>query len=1432
MCKKLLICFWAVVLMGAVAFESTAQTIGAPVVTTTAGSTSATGYCAAGQIRVTFTAAMFAAGTNFNVLLTGPMGGAATTIIGSGTASPITATLPAASTDGTGYQVRVVSVTMPAVTSAASSVFQVTNTLAPTVASATQSYCQNAMAAPFTASGSGIRWYNAATGGSFLGGPIYAPNTTAIGTTTVYASQTVSGCESQARTSVAITVNLGPTVNAVANAAYCRNAAGAAINFSSATAGTNYNWTSSANVGFGTMGAGNIAAFTATNAGNTPITANVSVTPTAGGCVGSPTNFTVTVNPTPTVNAVPNATFCGNVSGAAINFSGAVGGTSYNWTSSANAGFGTMGAGNIGAYTTANNPAAAIVANVSVTPTANGCVGTAQGFSVTVNPSPVINPVGSVAVCNSAMASAINFSSATPGTNYNWTSSANAGFGTSGIGNIAAFTAANATANPTVASVNVTPSTATCTGAAVGFTVTVNPTPAVTALSNLTYCGNTAVAAINFSSTTPNTTFGWTSTANAGFGTTGSGNIGGYTTINTPTAQTVATVSVNPTANTCVGAPRSFTITINPTPTVNGIGNATFCHTAAGGAIAFGSATPATTFAWTSSANVGFGTNGTGNIAAYTASNAGATAVTSNVSVTPTAGTCVGPAQNFVVTVSPTPRVNALGNLTYCGSAAAPAINFGSTTPSTSFGWTSSADVGFGATGNGNINAFTTANPVTTTASSTITVTPTANTCPGPAQTFTITINPTPTVNTIENATFCGNTGGGAISFSSNTPNSTFAWSTPSNAGFGTSGSGNIGAYTTVNPNDVLNANVSVAASTSSCPGPSRTFTIRINPTPGAPGVRSPDVYCQFVPSSPLSATPNGSNGLNWFDTNSSGVNGAPTPGTGTPGDFTYSVSQTSQFNCVSPRSNIIVTIKPQPAVPGIPRNNFTLCQFDPAVQLTANGSELRWYQPNNTVVNTVPTITTQQGFMGSYGVTQTVNGCESQRGTITVEIRTTPLPGVPANAVVYCQNATPRPLETEATGMNLKFYRNETGGEGAPSIGIFTQTPGTYNFYVTQTGSNSCESPRAKIVVAIQPLPTATISGDASITQGQSANLKLEFSGQGPWNYVLSNGFMGTAAANQNPATIVVSPLETTVYTLNKISNNCGEGTPAGTATINVRTATINTGNPSVTTLCASTTFDIPYFSSDFVPSNAQYRVQISKNMDDDASFQTIPTEGTGSPLKATVPAATPGGEYFVRVIAVTNFTVKGKLSPVKITVRELPTAAISGPASIFENESAKLSIALTGESPWKIVYKDSLAQMNTSLDLASSPYEFTVMPGKTNVYNVVSITNVCGAGPATSRFVLRANPVLSVAPAATGGEWLKVYPMPVQATCIIEIEGAPNKPVSVVVMDINGRVVNKKSYSAKENEMDMSNLAPGVYFLNAEQNGRIARRKILKIQ
>jgi gliding motility-associated-like protein len=394
------------------------------------------------------------------------------------------------------------------------------------------------------------------------------------------------GCRDTSR-AVTITVNPNPTVNAVNNAAVCNGANFAGINFSGSVVGTVYNWTNSnPAIGLAASGTGNLPSFPAVNTGTSPVTATITVTPsyTSGGltCTGTPITFTITVNPTPTANAVNNQTLCNGVSTTAISFSGAVTGTVYSWTNNTpSIGLAVSGTGNIASFTALNSTAAPITATITVTPSyANGgvtCTGTAQTFTITVNPTPTVTLPSDQTLCNGANTTAVSFTGAVAGTNYSWTNNTTSiGLAASGTGNIASFAAVNTGTTPVTATITVTPSFTnsgvTCTGTPRSFTITVNPTPTVNAVSNQSVCNGAATTAISFSGAVTGTVYGWTNTTTSiGLAASGTGNIASFTALNSTAAPITATITVTPNYTngsvTCTGTPRTFTITVNPTPT-------------------------------------------------------------------------------------------------------------------------------------------------------------------------------------------------------------------------------------------------------------------------------------------------------------------------------------------------------------------------------------------------------------------------------------------------------------------------------------------------------------------------------------------------------------------------------------------------------------------------------------------------------------------------------------------------------------------------------------------------------------------------------------------------------------------------------------------------------------------------------------------------
>ncbi|HLO55670.1 MAG TPA: PKD-like domain-containing protein, partial [Saprospiraceae bacterium] len=301
-----------------------------------------------------------------------------------------------------------------------------------------------------------------------------------------------------------VVVNPTATVDQVANQTLCNGATSQAVTFTSSSTNGDiiYNWTNNApSIGLAASGSGNISSFTTINTGNQPVVATITVIPefSNGGvqCDGVPMIFTITVNPPPVMNAVTNVVVCNNAMTPTIDFTTPLSGGSivYNWTNdNTSIGLGASGTGDILPFTAINTSNTPVVANLTVimSYTNDGitCVSLPMNFTITVNPTPIVNAVQNQVVCNNLSTTLIQFGSPTTGgtITYNWTNNTpSIGLAAMGTGNIAAFIAINTSTTPVIATITVTPSITnggiTCTGNPITFTITVNPSPTVFTVS-------------------------------------------------------------------------------------------------------------------------------------------------------------------------------------------------------------------------------------------------------------------------------------------------------------------------------------------------------------------------------------------------------------------------------------------------------------------------------------------------------------------------------------------------------------------------------------------------------------------------------------------------------------------------------------------------------------------------------------------------------------------------------------------------------------------------------------------------------------------------------------------------------------------------------------------------------------------------------------
>src|SRR6185437_5431561 len=394
-------------------------------------------------------------------------------------------------------------------------------------------------------------------------------------------------CKTSNSAIVSLVVNPVPVVNSVSPKVFCNNTSSGSIAFTGGVTGVVYNWANdNTATGLGASGTGTIASFNTTNATNGPLVSNITVTPSytnAGSpsetCYGTPITFTITVNPTATVNAVADQTLCNGAQTTAINFSSpSTGGTIvYNWVNNTpSIGLTATGNGNISSFTAVNNTAAPVTATITVTPSyTNGtsCGGTPLTFKITVNPTPVLaSTLTPAAICNNTVFS-YTPTSATTGVTFGWSRAA-----VPGISNIAATgngnpneTLINTTANPisVVYVYTLALSDGSCPNTQ-NVTVVVHPTPTLSStLTPADVCSNSSFT-YNATSATTGATFNWARAAVAGISNaagSGTGNIN-ETLINTSGAPVSVTYVYTLSANGCNNT-QNVVVNVNPTVTIS-----------------------------------------------------------------------------------------------------------------------------------------------------------------------------------------------------------------------------------------------------------------------------------------------------------------------------------------------------------------------------------------------------------------------------------------------------------------------------------------------------------------------------------------------------------------------------------------------------------------------------------------------------------------------------------------------------------------------------------------------------------------------------------------------------------------------------------------------------------------------------------------------
>ena len=828
-----------------------------------------------------------------------------------------------------------------------------------------------------------------------------------------------------------VTVSAAPTANAGgATAAVCQGGTTVGLAGSIGGGATTGIWSDGLSGGTAGSFSGNSgsAPGTATYTASTTAPSSVTLTLTTGsnpGCTTTATK-TLTINPKPVISNL-STNVC---SGSSFSYTPTTGtipsGTTYAWTlASLPSGLtntaGSSGSGSAISDVLTNTTSNALSAVYTVIPTSgSGCVGASFTLTVVVDITPVMDASQSSSTCSTIPFNYTATGSAIPtspdATTYAWSipsmpAGLTGGVAATGQTNING-TLINSTSNGLVATYTVTPTSGACSGTPFTVAITVNPTPS---LSNQLYafCTGTsfsqALAGIN----PTGTTYAWSSPTGSGF----SGSIGaqtGQTTlnddlINTGTNGAVAVYSVTPSiSGACVGVIFNVSVTIDQVPVLNASQTATACGSHSFSYAPTGSTIPGspdpTRYAWSLpsvSSGLSSGTAASGQSTLNdNITNTTSVTQTATYTVTPTSGTCTGSPFTVVVSVNPTPVIDATQSTTACSTAPFSYSPTGSIIPSgTTYAWSTPGGSGFtgGAASSGSTLAGTLYNTTSVTQTAIYTVTPSTGSCVGAVVTVSVAISPAPIISS-QSTTVCSSSTFSYTPSGTIPSGSTYSWNAPT-LGAGLSGSIGIQSAQTSLTDNLVNstngtvtATYSVTATAGSCTGSIFTVTVTVNPIPIATvsgttfacqGSTAPTVTFTNVTSLPVTVTYNVNGGSPATINIAASSTNSVTQSTASAAVYTYnlvSVAFQSAPACSNSLSgSAVVTVGTTPTIST--SGAGTYCSSGGTMTCTVTGSGNTAYWQNTSCGTSTATPATSEPVTSTgtyYFNIQNTNGCWS----------------------------------------------------------------------------------------------------------------------------------------------------------------------------------------------------------------------------------------------------------------------------------------------------------------------------------------------------------------------------------------------------------------------------------------------------------------------
>ncbi|MFN5293120.1 MAG: gliding motility-associated C-terminal domain-containing protein, partial [Flavobacteriia bacterium] len=330
-------------------------------------------------------------------------------------------------------------------------------------------------------------------------------------------------------------------------------------------------------------------------------------------------------------------------------------------------------------------------------------------------------------------------------------------------------------------------------------------------------------------------------------------------------------------------------------------------------------------------------------------------------------------------------------------------------------------------------------------------------------------------------------------------------------------------------------------------------YTVTVTNSYGCTGTSAATVVNFSEPLTPTfnQVTPICYNGTFSLPTTSiNGISGTWSPTINPLATTTYTFTPSSG-QCAN-TAQMTVTVNPLP-IPTVTANGpLTFCQGS-SVVLTATGGGTYVWNLNGAVIPNATSSSLTATQAGNYTVTVTnANGCSATSSVQVLTVNPLPQPTITASgAVNLCQG--------QSITLSTGTFDSYLWSSGQISSSITVSTAGTYSVNVTSGG---CTGTSNTIVVTINPVPAAAISGTATVCEN-GAQPNITFTGSNstaPYTFTYSiNGGANQTITTSPTSSSVTLPVPTATtgtftYTLSNVAvGACSSAVTAQAATITV---------------------------------------------------------------------------------------------------------------------------------------------------------------------------------------------------------------------------------------------------------------------------------------